>query len=90
MLSKPVSGPSALSRRVLLLRSAPEVVLVYLSGDPATIAARVAQRTGHFMKTGMVESQFAALEPPQDALTFDTRAQRPPEIIAAIRRHTGV
>ena len=72
--------------RRILMDDAPEVTLVYLSGDPATIAERVAQRSGHYMKAGMVESQFAALEPPAGALTFDTRTQRPPEIIAAIRR----
>ncbi len=76
--------------RRVLMDGAPETVLVYLSGDPATISARVTQRTGHYMKAGMVESQFAALEPPQGALTFDTRTQKPPGIIAAIRRHLGV
>lgn len=34
----------------------------------------------------MVGSQFAALETPAGALTIDIRTQRPPEIIAAIRR----
>ena len=76
--------------RRVLMDGAPEVTLVYLSGDPATISARVAQRSGHYLKAGLVESQFAALEPPQGTLTFDTRAHRPPEIIAAIRRQLGV
>lgn len=71
--------------RQVLMDGAPEVLLVYLSGDPATIAERVSNRKGHYMKAGMVESQFAALEPPSGALTFDTRAQRPLDIIAAIR-----
>lgn len=71
--------------RHVLMDGAPEVTLVHLSGDPTTIAERVAGRQGHYMKAGMVESQFAALEPPADALTFDTRTQRATEIIAAIR-----
>jgi gluconokinase len=71
--------------RRVLMDGAPEVSLVHLSGDPATIAERVASRPGHYMKAGMVGSQFAALEPPVGALTFDTRALRPPAIIAAIR-----
>ena len=40
------------------------VVLVYLKGDAATLAARLASRTGHFMKAGMLESQLATLEEP--------------------------
>ena len=72
--------------RRVLMHDAPEVVLVHLSGDPAIIAERVSTRQGHYMKAGMVESQFAALEPPSGALTFDIRTQRPAEIIAAIRR----
>ena len=40
------------------------VVLVYLKGDAATLAARLAGRAGHFMKSGMLESQLATLEEP--------------------------
>lgn len=40
------------------------VVLVYLHGTPVTLAARIAGRTGHFMKPGMLESQLATLEEP--------------------------
>jgi gluconokinase len=72
--------------RQVLMEGAPEVSLVYLVGDPATIGARVSQREGHYMKAGMVQSQFAALEPPHDALAFDTAVLRSPEIVAAIRR----
>lgn len=75
--------------RRVLMDGAPEVTLVHLSGDPATIAGRVAQRQGHYMKAGMVESQFAALEPPAGALTFDIRTLRPAEIIATLRARLG-
>jgi gluconokinase len=53
------------------LRVSPEVRFVYLRGDYATIEGRMRARTGHFMKAGMLESQFATLEEPADALTVD-------------------
>lgn len=40
------------------------VRLVYLHGSPEILAARIAGRTGHFMKPGMLESQLATLEEP--------------------------
>ena len=49
-----------------LLRHAPGVVFVHLEVDVATATERVAGRSGHFMGTEMVESQFAALQPPAD------------------------
>jgi len=62
---------------------------VHLAGDPATIAARISARQGHFMKTALVRSQFEALEPPENALTLDIR--HPPEqLVAAIQRHWGL
>jgi gluconokinase len=53
------------------LRVSPEVRFVYLRGDYATIEGRMRARTGHFMKAGMLKSQFAILEEPADALTID-------------------
>ena len=44
---------------------------VYLQGKYALIEARMQQRQGHYMKAGMLASQFAVLEPPQDALCLD-------------------
>lgn len=49
------------------------VRFVYLKGSPALIGRRVLQRKGHYMQAGMVESQFAALEEPADALIIDIR-----------------
>ncbi|MDP1581012.1 MAG: gluconokinase [Candidatus Didemnitutus sp.] len=71
------------SYRHVLMHNAPEVVLVYLSGDFDTIAQRVGQRAGHYMKSDMVRSQFAALEPPQGALTLDV-AQTPEALVAQV------
>ncbi len=40
------------------------VRLVYLAGSRALIGERLASRRGHFMPAGLLDSQFAALEPP--------------------------
>jgi carbohydrate kinase (thermoresistant glucokinase family) len=56
---------SALSRAARAeLRGAGGVTFVDLVVDERTARHRVAGRRGHFMKAGMVRSQFAALEPP--------------------------
>jgi gluconokinase len=71
--------------RQTLMGGTSAVSLVYLAGDRATIQARVNQREGHYMKAGMVQSQFDTLEAPANALALDIR--QPPEvIIAEIRR----
>ena len=54
-----------------------QVRFVYLKGTPQQIRLRVQNRPGHYMKADMVESQFAVLEEPFDALTIDI--DRPPE-----------
>ena len=59
---------SALKRayRDVLIGYRPDVVLVYLRGDKALIAARMAARKGHFMPPALLDSQFATLEEPGD------------------------
>lgn len=71
-------------RRALVADPA-RVKLVHLAGDAALLNARLSQRSGHFMKPAMLESQLAALEPPKDALAVDI-AQSPDAIVAQIRR----
>jgi gluconokinase len=78
------SGLKDKYRRVLL-DGAPGVTLVYLACDLETSLARVGRRQSHYMKADMVQSQFAALEVPADALTLDTRLS-PEKIVAEIRR----
>ena len=41
-----------------------QVRLVYLEGPRKLIAGRLAARHGHFMPASLLDSQFAALEPP--------------------------
>jgi len=67
----------------------PAVRFVYLHGDYDLIMARLMERPGHFMKPEMLASQFAALEPPQDAVVIDIRAPLV-EIVAEIRSRLDV
>jgi len=45
--------------------------LVYLKGSIEQIRARLAERQHRYMPASLLESQFAALEPPDDAITID-------------------
>jgi gluconokinase len=58
---------SALKRsyRNVLMRGRNDVRIVFLDGSQALIADRLAQRKGHFMPPGLLDSQFKTLEPPQ-------------------------
>jgi gluconokinase len=49
----------------------PEVRVVYLKGDRALLRERLLGRHGHYMKEGMLESQIATLEEPEDAVVVD-------------------
>jgi gluconokinase len=57
---------SALKRRYrdILIGDRSDVRLVYLKGDEALIARRIATRHEHFMPRGLLHSQFEALEEP--------------------------
>jgi gluconokinase len=46
---------------------------VYLDVDPETIRDRLQERTAHFFPKELMESQFAALEKPKDAIIIDAR-----------------
>lgn len=64
------------------------VTFIHLAGDRAVIAARMAARTGHYMPTTLLDSQFATLEPPgrDEALTVDID-QPLPAILTTICEH---
>lgn len=51
--------------RDMLEAAAPGLLFVHLIGSRQAIAARVDERQGHYMPASLVDSQFAALEPPQ-------------------------
>jgi gluconokinase len=56
---------SALKRayRDLLREASGNVRFLHLTGDPATLADRIARRTGHFMPASLLPSQLLTLEP---------------------------
>jgi gluconokinase len=56
--------------------------IVYLKGEFDLILARMQVRPGHYMKPGMLQSQFDALEEPADAWTFDVSL--PPDTVTDI------
>ncbi|XKH61851.1 gluconokinase [Halomonas sediminis] len=67
---------SALKRRYrdTLRQGDPALAILFLSGSRETLHQRLAQREGHFFKgDAMLDSQFAALEPPDadEAVTLD-------------------
>jgi gluconokinase len=71
--------------RDALLRELPDARLVYLRGSRELIGARLAARRGHYMNPALLDSQFAALEEPADAIVADA-AGTPEAIAAAVRR----
>jgi gluconokinase len=76
---------SALKRRYrdILRGSGLPVHFVHLAGPSALIARRMEGRSGHFMPASLIDSQFAALEPPgpdESAETHDIAL--PAEVIA--------
>ena len=67
------------------IAKAGDVRIVFLRGDHATIAARLATRQHEYMPAALLPSQFATLEEPADALVVDIRADVATQV-AAIRR----
>jgi gluconokinase len=85
---------SALKRayRDAILGSREGVRLVFLKGEKALIAQRMAARLDHFMPPALLDSQFATLEEP----TADERplvvpvAAQPGEVVESILRELGL
>ena len=79
---------SALKRsyRDLLRESVPGLFVIDPEGTIELVAARIGQRQHEFMPTGLLQSQFDALEPLQEdesGITVDIR-QKPAELIESI------
>jgi gluconokinase len=83
----PILACSALKARYrdVLLAGTAGVRVVYLKGSYDLILARMQNRPGHYMKPGMLRSQFDALEEPPDAWTADA-AEPPEKIVEGILR----
>ena len=61
---------------------------IHLAGSRALIASRMAARTGHYMPTSLLDSQFAALEPPGTDEAFIIDIDQPLAVlIDAIAHH---
>jgi gluconokinase len=78
---------SALKRRYrdrLLVSN--QVKLVYLKAPHALVLNRLKLRHGHYAGQDLLQSQFADLEEPSNALVIDASLP-PPEIVCAIRAH---
>lgn len=69
--------------RQILRGDRESVKFVHLVGSFDLIFTRMQQRSGHYMKAEMLQSQFADLEPPQHALTISIDKQVG-EIVAEI------
>lgn len=82
-----VMACSALRRefRETLANALTSVVFVYLKADAALVRERVAGRDDHFMPASLVDSQFATLEEPDDALVIDA-SMTPEAIVREIAR----
>lgn len=64
------------------------VHFVHLEVPPALAERRLAERPGHFMPPSLVTSQFATLEPPDDALRVDA-AREVEKLVREIRGALG-
>jgi len=76
------------SYRKRLLAGVPEARLVHLYADKALIASRLAERKHRYMPASLLDSQFATLEAPANALRVDVSSdveRSVAMIVAAVR-----
>ena len=66
-----------------------EVRFVYLQISPEEAHRRLQSRKGHFMPPSLVESQFEALEEPQEVLVLDG-THTPEQLVQEIRAAWGI
>jgi carbohydrate kinase (thermoresistant glucokinase family) len=59
---------------------------IHLKGSRELIGSRMAARKGHYMPTTLIDSQFAILEEPHDAITVDVSGT-PEEVVADVLHH---
>lgn len=80
------------SHRAVLRSRHPGLRFVHLHGPQEMIRSRIDARRGHYMPAVLLASQFAALEPPVDAIAIDiSREGCDPvgEILAALKFERG-
>ena len=71
----PVLACSALKEtyRAKLLEGMDGITVIYLKGSYDLILSRMSTREDHYMKPGMLQSQFDVLEEPKDAIVLDVK-----------------
>lgn len=72
-----------------LARGCAAARFVFLDGDKELIRTRLLARQGHYMNPKLLDSQFAILERPRDALRLDI-ARSPAELVRSIRERLEV
>jgi gluconokinase len=72
-----------------LARNCAAARFVFLDGDMELIRARLAARQGHYMNPKLLDSQFAILERPREALRLDI-AESPAELVRSIRERLEI
>jgi len=75
--------------RERLARDCARLRFVLLDGDIELIRSRLAARQGHYMNPALLDSQFAILERPPDALRLDA-APSPAELVRSIRKQLEI
>jgi gluconokinase len=82
---------SALKQRYrdTLASGVPGLRFVHLSGSRELIAARLAARQHRYMPTTLLDSQFATLEPPAEAIVVDVALPLEAAVEAAMRALVG-
>jgi gluconokinase len=77
--------------RATLIAGMPEgtVRFVLLEGSRELIAERLAERKHEFMNAKLLDSQFATLEPPSDALQI-VNDRSPEEVVSEIQAHVSL
>jgi gluconokinase len=79
---------SALKRSYRDVLRGEHVVFVYVTGTQDEITARLASRRGHYMPSSLLDSQFAALEPPgpdERSITVDINVPAADEATAVVK-----
>jgi gluconokinase len=71
-----------------LIRGCAAARFVFLDGNIELIRMRLLARQGHYMNPKLLDSQFAALQRPHDAIDLDVSAE-PAALVREIRRRIG-
>jgi carbohydrate kinase (thermoresistant glucokinase family) len=70
--------------RVAIASGFPRVDWIFLDGSFDVIAARMRERSNHYMPESLLRSQFEALEPPDDAICIAVELSPAEQVEAAL------